>query len=78
LEKPIGESGTEALRVTFDTSGKLEFHGAKVISDAGLIACRELDETLGLTAMADEVLRNPRAVGVSRNPERFLCDLCAV
>ena len=30
----MGESGTEALRVTFDTSVKLEFHGGKVVEHA--------------------------------------------
>ena len=56
----MGESGTEALRVTFDTSVKLEFHGAKVTSDAGLLAYRELDEAMRLTAMVDNILRDLR------------------
>jgi hypothetical protein len=56
----MGEARREALRVSFDREVKLEFHGTTVTSDAGLIAYRELDETLGLTAMADEVLRDSR------------------
>ncbi len=50
----MGAGKKQALRVTFDSRLKLEFHGSKVTSDAGLLAYRELDEALGLTDLGDE------------------------
>ena len=43
-----------SFRVQFNRRIKLEFHGAKVTSDAGLLLYRELDEVLGLTAIGSE------------------------
>src|SRR5215208_4380438 len=55
-----GEEDTAALRVTFDPRLKLEFHGSKVTSDGGLLACRELDDVLGLSETAGDVLTDSR------------------
>lgn len=45
----MGEAGKDALRVGFDRAIKLAFHGARLSSDAGLFAYRDLDEAAQLT-----------------------------
>src|SRR5947207_11117923 len=60
MDDATGEAEGMGLRVAFDRRLKLEFHGATVTSDAGLLAFRELDDALGLTEMAAEVLADTR------------------
>ena len=43
-------------RPNLDRRLKLEFHGASVTSDAGLLAFRELDDALGRSELAGDVL----------------------
>ena len=56
----MGDCRNEDLRVQFDRRLKLKFLGSQVTTDAGLLAYRELDETLGLTQIDAESLHDAR------------------
>ena len=49
----MGERGQHALRGNFESKVRLQFHGVKVASDAGLPAYQELDRAPGLTSMIE-------------------------
>jgi hypothetical protein len=68
----MGEAKKRLLRVRFDRRLRLEFHGSRVTSDAGLLACRELDDALGLTVSAGNCLQDTRG---GRNVQHDLVGL---
>jgi len=56
----VGEGQKGGLKLHFDGRLHLEFRGAKVTTDAGLLVVRELDEVLGLTETAGEKISDNR------------------
>jgi len=56
----MGDARKDALRVGFDGSVRLEFHGATISSDGGLLAYRDLDDAFALTAQAGAALTDWR------------------
>ena len=68
----MGESTNPRTTLRFDRRIRLEFHGATITSDAGLLACRELDDALGLTETTNECLQESRG---GRNVQHRLLGL---
>jgi hypothetical protein len=71
-ENPTGEAKNGGMKLHFDGHLRLEFRGAKVTTDAGLLAVRELDDTLGLTEKAGVMIRDMRT---GRNVQHELAGL---
>ncbi len=53
----MGDGEKAPLRLQFNPKIRLEFRGATITSDAGLLAFRELDDALVLTPIASDYLQ---------------------
>src|SRR5208282_795927 len=60
MADPAGEADRGTLRLDFDRRLMLRFHGSAITSDAGLLAYRELDDTMGLTDTGADTLADAR------------------
>ena len=56
----MGDATSDPVRLSFNPQLRVEFRGATVTSDAGLLLPRELDERLGLSVLIDRHLTDPR------------------
>src|SRR5438128_9668426 len=57
---PVSDATSGPVRLSFNPPLRIEFRGATVTSDAGLLLPRELDERLGLDALIERHLTDPR------------------
>jgi len=60
MDHPEGARETGDGRLGFDRRVRLEFRGTQLSSDGGLLVMRELDDALGLSDLASDVLRDSR------------------
>jgi hypothetical protein len=60
MDHPKGAGSQRADRVDFDRRVRVEFRGAQISSDGGLLVMRELDDALGLSGLASAALRDIR------------------
>jgi hypothetical protein len=72
MADPAGEADRGALRLDFDRRLMLRFRGSVITSDGGLLAYRELDDALALTASGGERLAEART---GRNRRHLLVGL---
>jgi Transposase DDE domain group 1 len=68
----VGETQNRPFQLYFNSSLKVDFQGARVTSDGGLILVRELNERLGLSVLIERHLVDSRR---GRNIQLLLADL---
>jgi Transposase DDE domain group 1 len=56
----MGDAASGGIQLSFNPQLRVEFRGATVTSDAGLLLPRELDKRLGLHALIEQHLTDPR------------------
>ena len=56
----MGDATSGPIRLSFNPQLRVEFRGATVTSDTGLLLPRELDERLGLDVLIERYLTDPR------------------
>src|SRR5262249_11188023 len=57
---PMGDAESGPVQLSFNSRLRVEFRGATVTSDAGLLLPRELGERLGLSVLIERHLTDPR------------------
>jgi Transposase DDE domain group 1 len=67
----VGEDKSGPFQLSFNSSLRVDFQGARVTSDGGLILVRELDERLGLSELIEQYLADSRG----KNAQIPLADL---
>ena len=72
MADPTGVADRGALRLDFDRRLMIQFRGSAITSDGGLLAYRELDDALALTASGGDRLAEART---GKNRRHFLVGL---
>ena len=67
----MGERQEQPFRLSFNGSLRVDFQGARVTSDGGLLLVRELDERLGFGELIEQHLTDGRG----KNTQLPLTDL---
>src|SRR6202047_530941 len=70
--QPVGEDKNGPFQLSFNSALRVDFQGARVTFDGGLILVRELDERLGLSALMERHLIDSRR---GKNVQLPLSDL---
>jgi hypothetical protein len=68
----VGDTEKQPFQLSFNSSLRVDFQGARVTSDGGLILVRELDERLGFGELVDRHLSDSRR---GKNIQLPLADL---